>query len=192
MIAVSLNDDWKVLLFSTIDGAEVKTLTEFETAAPVYSAGFKGSPQWMVWQARATIQLQEIESGVFAEPFNHQDFVSAYTMTRDGSILASVAAKYENDAPVPAVFLWDTTLGVELQTLALSQQAQCLAFSPSGNLLAVGAGNRLEIWDVAAGILLTTLDGHADTITSLAFSPDGKYIASAGMDNQLYLWQVSE
>ena len=192
LVAVSSNEIWQVTLYSTEDGTEVKTLTGFETAAPVYSAGFKGSPQWMVWHARATIQLQEIGSGVLATPFSHQDFVNAYSMTEDGTILASVAAKYENDVPVPAVFLWDTTLGVEIQTLELTQQAQCLAFSPSGNLLAVGAGNQLEIWNVTDGTLLTSLEGHAETITSLAFSPDGKYLASAGMDNQLYLWQIIE
>ncbi len=192
MIAVSKNDNWQVTLYRTLDGEELKTLTGFETAAPVYGAGFKGSPQWMVWHARATLQLQEIESGVLAAPFSHEDFVIAYSLTNDGSILASVASKTEGDAAVPAIFLWDTTLGVEIQTLVLSQQAQCLAFSPSGKLLGVGAGSKLEIWDVAAGTLLTTLEGHADTITSLAFSPDGKYIASAGMDNQLYLWQVIE
>ncbi len=191
-VAVSSMDAWEVVLYSTSDGSEIKRLSGFETAAPVYDAGFKDSPQWMVWHARATLQLQEIESGMLGPELSHSDFVMAYELTRDGSVLASAAASMVNDTMVPSITLWDATNGVALRTLELSQMAQCLSFSPNGSLLAVGVGNSIQIWDVTSGALLVTLEGHADMVVKVAFSPDGKYLASAGLDNQLYLWQVSE
>lgn len=192
IIAVSNMEAWEVVLFSVSDGTQIRSLTGFETAAPVYQAGFKGSPQWMVWLARATLQLQEIESGKFSSPLHHQDFVTAYALTNDGSIIASAAPKYINEVMVSTVTLWDAAGGVELKTFELDNMAQCLAFSPNSNLLAIGVGSALQIWDVTSGTLVISLDQHGDQINNLAFSPDGKYIATAGLDNQLYLWQTSE
>lgn len=190
-LAVSKMDEWKVVLYSTKDGSELNTLTGFETAAPIYNAGFTQSPQWIVWHARATLQLQEIVDGKFGPTLDHQDFVTAYAMTRDGSMLASnVSTAGVN--PGPAVTLWDAAGGNVLKTYVLTEPALCMDFSPNGTILAMGVGSSLQIWDVTSGELLASLDGHAGQITALAFSADGKYLATAGNDNQLFLWQVSE
>jgi WD40 repeat protein len=37
---------------------------------------------------------------------------------------------------------------------------------------------------------LNTLSGHKDAVTSLAFSPDGKYIAAGSFDNSICLWDT--
>ena len=39
--------------------------------------------------------------------------------------------------------------------------------------------------------LVRTLEGHADDIRALAFSPDGKWLASGGDDRSVCLWEVS-
>lgn len=192
LLALAKMEAWEVDLYSTTDGLLTGTLTGFETAAPIYNAGFTQSPQWMVWFARATLQLQEIQTGAMAPVMSHEDFVTAYAMTRDGSMLASIASRFVSDAAVPAISLWDAAQGVELKTLVLSAGAACLDFSPNGSLLAVGVDNALQIWDVTSGTMLVSLAEHSGQITHLAFSADGKYIATAGNDNQLYLWQVSQ
>ncbi|MHB8088042.1 MAG: WD40 repeat domain-containing protein [Anaerolineaceae bacterium] len=190
-LAVTIIDEWKVVLYSSIDGSLVNTLTGFESAAPIYNAGFTQSPQWIVWHARATLQLQEIVNGNFGPTLDHQDFVTAYAMTRDGSMLASNVSTAGID-PAPAVTLWDAAGGNVLRTFELTEPALCIDFSPNGTLLAMGVGSALQIWDVTSGSMLTSLDGHAGQITALAFSTDGKFLATIGNDNQLFLWQVSE
>lgn len=191
-LAVAKKEAWEVVLVLTADLSEVKTLSGFETAAPIYNAGFKASPQWMVWHARATLQLQEVETGNMGVAMSHQDFLTAYALTRDGSIVATNMPASGGEAGVPAVTLWDANQGIELRQLNLSGSALCLDFSPDGSLLAIGVDDTLQVWDVAGGTLISTLSGHAGQVTQTAFSADGKYLATAGNDNQLYLWQVVE
>jgi WD40 repeat protein len=189
-IAVTEAEQWEVILYNLSDGAEVRRLTGFETAAPIFDAGFSASQQWIIWHARATAQLQEVETGKLSPAFNHEDFLSAFTVSSDGSILATAAGKTVNGAFAPAVTLWDVVDGVEMHTLVLDNNAAALSFSPDGKLLAIAEGNDLQLWRVADGVLLGTFSEHQQPIALVKFSPDGKSIATAGFDNQLCLWQV--
>jgi WD40 repeat protein len=51
--------------------------------------------------------------------------------------------------------------------------------SPDGNLLAVG-GDRFQLWDLSTGDKLHELQGSPNLIKRLAFSPDGRFIITAG------------
>jgi WD40 repeat protein len=73
-----------------------------------------------------------------------------------------------------------------------------IALSPSGATLASGEdGGRLKLWDVASGKNTSTLqDEHSHTIVySLAFSPDGKTLASGAGEADHFgavrLWDVA-
>jgi WD40 repeat protein len=102
------------------------------------------------------------------------------------------------------ILLWETGGWRLIRRLrASASPIRALAFSPDSRLVAGGASSmnmgfgvspeeesRIEVflWDVASGELKRKFPGHTDSITSLAFAPDGSLLASAGLDRALKIW----
>ncbi|NBY02287.1 MAG: hypothetical protein EBQ87_09960, partial [Planctomycetes bacterium] len=58
--------------------------------------------------------------------------------------------------------------------------------------IASGAGgdNTVRIWNPETGKEIVYLKGHSQEIIQVAYSPDGKLIASAGSDNIVKIWNI--
>jgi WD40 repeat protein len=121
----------------------------------------------LIWDAKEQREVARFGSG--------QIFSLAFTP--DGTRIVSTADNI--------VTVSDSTTGKALYTL--EGGGNVVGLSPDGNLAAAGGGDSIIVWNVKSGSVLTTKqqvfkNPNADdiglAITTLAFSPDGKRIAT--------------
>ncbi len=96
--------------------------------------------------------------------------------------------------PEGRLLLWDLNRGklVWMFDEGQSQGVQSLAFSPQGDLLAVGTETgQIWLWPVGETYQTDILDHHQAPVNALAFSPDGSQLASGDESGRLCLWEVA-
>jgi WD40 repeat protein len=64
-------------------------------------------------------------------------------------------------------------------------------FSHDCKRLAFGGHEHVDLYDVATGKEEATLNGHTEEVTDLAFSRDGKWLASGSWDGTAIVWDLA-
>src|SRR5262249_22463974 len=122
-----------------------------------------------------------------------QTWVQGMTYCRDGKVLAALEQ-------TGAVALYEAAGGHELRrfgTGPANGNAAVMGFSPDDRLLAVAAydfnakATHVRVYEVASSTVRHDFAGHSGQVAALAFSADGKRVATGASDTTVLLWDLT-
>ncbi len=162
----------------------------------------------------APIHLWDVATGKEVRQFvGHKEAVDSLVWSSDGKMLASGGSD-------GTISLWDVITGKEIRRVGWlaghRHNVLSVAWSPDGKTLASGGQDTtIRLWDIASLKMLRArenavwrawsltglweelianrgrvLGRQRTAVTSLAWSPDGRTLASGGGDENIYLWDA--
>jgi DNA-binding beta-propeller fold protein YncE len=189
--------DWTVKVWDTATGQETLTLNGH--TGPVYSVAFSRDGKRLAsGSADHTVKVWDAQTGQETRTLQgHTGGVSSVAFSPDGKRLASGTG----DQQQGEVKVWDAATGQGTLTLKGDTGGVTdVAFSPDGKRLAGATWGSVMVWDAATGQETLTLKRQLSRIltdeegmcsaNSVAFSPDGKRLASGSYDGSIKVWDA--
>lgn len=136
----------------------------------------------------------------------YEGAVGSVAFSSDGTRIAT--ASIDPESPTDSVVrIWDTSTGKEIRRMnARDSTLEVVALSRSGRLIASAGnvtmqsifgdkmpapGSNLRVWAIETGHEIATL-AHEASLTSVAFSPDGQYVAAGCEDGIVDIWDLAD
>jgi WD40 repeat protein len=174
--------------YFTLDRAGAKTAIFTRDGSTLVSVGPDSTLRF--WDAKSGDALRNSPIRAGTHPI---------AFTPDGSRIASVTGG-------GAVWIWDTDKQRQIQVLEkYVGTASSIVFSPDGTRLALASDEQMfedgvprpspgavRVWDIPTGRIVSDLQGHTDSVVSIAFSPDGTRLASASLDGTVRIWEIND
>lgn len=129
------------------------------------------------------IHLWDVNTGKHKYKLQHQGGIKHFDFSADGQTLVTLSIA----GPSINTIFYHADTGTEKQVKSMDMnhidfiQAYHKTFDRNTHILATGElRNTIYLWDLVEGVRKKTLSGHKGGLNCLAFSPDGKTLASGG------------
>ncbi len=155
-----------------------------------------------VWDGRSGKHLHrltkpetEYPPGVFS-PDGQALYLGGHSMDGRGRQLADALTAWDPSAGTLLRRFEEPQPAAHTRSKEFGRMVPTLAVSPDGRLLAAAEapstpGNDIWLYETASGRILKQLSGHVREVTDLAFSSDGRRLASVSEDHTGLVWDVT-
>jgi WD40 repeat protein/uncharacterized caspase-like protein len=185
------NSDGKVYVKNLFTGAVDLAIDAHD--ALVQTLTFSPNGQWLAsGTSQGSIKLWERSTGrhvVTLRSHTGETFIRGLSFSADSRLLASCG--WDKSARV-----WSVPAGDLQQTLMHDEFVHNTVLSPDGRWLAsvqsfITTGRQIKLWDVESGELVyILLDRDIDWAAGLAFTPDGRHLATGLAGGLIALWKI--
>ena len=208
-LALSPNAPWLAILTSgkwgpvelavwDIFTEENRVLAQTDGPPSFSNVVFSPDAQWLAASIRVNQPIRIWETLIWPEAVQLEKpsgQVHQLAFSPDGEWLA---ARMSGDGDVRGtVWVWRVSDWQLVSTMDQPDVTFAMAFNPDSQLLAIGLGQGIEyeptyeahLWDVAGGQRIGRMP-HDHQVLALAFSHDGRWIATGSPDGTTRLWDV--
>ncbi|RYZ87084.1 MAG: hypothetical protein EOP04_12500, partial [Proteobacteria bacterium] len=130
------------------------------------------------------VQLIELSTGQSIMTFDgHFKGIDSVAISPDSTILGTGSKDF-------SLKLWKVSDGTQLQTMSNPFTSDNLTFSKDGKKLISNTGDTLNIWEVATGKKLHTLNRHLSGVNFFQTFRDGERFFSGSGDQTIRTWDI--
>jgi WD40 repeat protein len=179
-LLATASEDHAVKLWEVASGKEVRSLTGH--GGDVYHVAFSPDGRRLASCSQdRSVRIWDVASGKSLHTLSgHGDRIVTVSFSPDGRRVASACATGGGGSdPAGEVKIWDVESGESLFALPPGQGVVTIQFSPDGRWLAGSTLRQtVKVWEAATGQEVLSLTGHSYDVYNVAFSPDGRRLAS--------------
>jgi len=193
-LIASGSDDKTVRLWDTQTGVAVGQPMQDHTQA-VYSVAFSPDGLWLAsGSGDTTVRIWDVATrrSLNWSPLECRNGVYSVSFSPNGQLVAAGDMLGE-------IILWHSETGQPVRepldtsmTLTVS-----IGFSPDGRYIVAGGASVMscdalaQTWDISSDEKVLNLSGHADGVLSVAYSSNGRFIATGSRDKTVRLWHAA-
>jgi WD40 repeat protein len=196
----------EIHIYDAGSGQYVRSLVDPELKTPDKKQEVKAAHLSLVESLAYSPDGKYIASGSFQEVIlwdaatgelrvrftGYADRVVTLAFSNDSKMLATGGGAPTEDGEVK---VYEVPSGKQIVDIKNSHSdvVYGVCFSPDDKMLATcGADKFVKTWELPAGKLLKTFEGHTAHVLDVGWAPDGKLLASAGADNVVKVWDFEK
>jgi uncharacterized protein with WD repeat len=205
-LVASCGDDAVIRIWDIEKGKEIKNLPGHTRI--VWSVKFSPYGNYLASSSYDfTFRIWDLRTGnVTWDNHSHKETVVDLAFSHNGNSLVTTS----DDKTIKS---WDWKNHRLLKTMCVPEHVQAVAFSPDDKWIITGGrdkplvgeflqtvfgnsemnkGVSARLWNIETGELLQTFSSHSNDVQDVAFSHDGKWIATASADHSVEIWKIGK